>query len=274
MILLFSEHRSDYAHYLYPYVIWGVPEPGERPRDFYARGFLPGSPALDRYYLCRNLRVDLGRFRPSSENRRILRRGEGWVATLTPRDQFRFDPARQRAWKAFADARFGEEVMGYARLDRLMQGRMITHLLEFHEASTGREVGTALLCLDPPIAHYCYAFYDLALFQRSLGLFMMTAAVEHFARDGFTYLHLGTCYSERALYKTQFAGLEFFNGAGWSTHLAELKFLVRRERQPVTGHLFEHPDFFAVHHPGGLPALAAHSPFRLDSPTPPRAGEG
>jgi hypothetical protein len=47
--LLFSEAKSDYGHYLYPYVIWAVPEAGEVPADLFNAGFLPSSNRLDRF---------------------------------------------------------------------------------------------------------------------------------------------------------------------------------------------------------------------------------
>jgi arginyl-tRNA--protein-N-Asp/Glu arginylyltransferase len=264
MILLLSETRSDYSRYLYPYVIWAAPEPGDRPSDFFRRGFLPASPQLDRYYLCRNLRVDLRRFKASSENRRILRKGQGIVSQLIPRANFDYSAARQKAWKAYADERFGEDIMSFARLDRLMQNPVISHLLLYTDTATGREVGTALLFLEPPqVTYYYYAFYDLAYLSRSLGMYMMTAAVESFARQGFAWFHLGTCYSERALYKTQFAGVQFFNGFHWSSNLDELKFLIRREQQPVTSHVLAEPDFGDTFYPGGIADLARCGQFRL-----------
>src|SRR5579863_3430401 len=73
--LLFSEHKADYGHYIFPYAIWGLPEPGETPGDFFDRGFLPSARELDRFYLCRQVRISLRKYRPSSENRRILRKG-------------------------------------------------------------------------------------------------------------------------------------------------------------------------------------------------------
>jgi arginyl-tRNA--protein-N-Asp/Glu arginylyltransferase len=194
MILLFSETRSDYAHYLYPYVIWAVPEPGERPGDLFRQGFLPASPQLDRFYLCRNLRVALPRFKASSENRRILRKGGSIACELVPRDRFDYNDTRRQSWRAYADQRFGEDVMPDDRLDALMVSPVISHLLQFTDPSAGREVGTALLFLEEPhLAYYYYAFYDLTYFQRNLGMFMMTAAVEFFAQRGFVHLHLGTC---------------------------------------------------------------------------------
>ena len=264
MILLFSETRSDYSQYLYPYAVWAVPEPGERPSDFFRRGFLPASPQLDRYYLCRNLRVDLRQFKPSSENRRILRKGEGLAAELIPHGQFVYSEERRASWKDYADRRFGEDIMTVERLDRLMNGPVISHLLHFTDRAAGKEVGTALLFLEEPaIAYYYYAFYDLTYLPRSLGMFMMTTAVDLFARRGFAHIHLGTCYSESALYKAQFAGLEFFNGFRWASNLDELKFMIRREQKPVRGHLLELPELRDAFYAGSVEEMARQSSFHL-----------
>ena len=85
MKLLFSEYKSDYDHYIFPYAIWGFPEGEETAADCFNRGFLPSSVNMDRFYLCRNIRVSLADFEPSSENRRIMRKGEGIGARLVSR---------------------------------------------------------------------------------------------------------------------------------------------------------------------------------------------
>lgn len=275
MKLVFSEALSDYSRYLYPYVIWALPEAGERPADFFRRGFLPASPQLDRFYLCRNLRVKLAGYQTSSENRRILRKGAGIVADLIPRAAFDYTAARRQAWKTYADQRFGEEVMSFARLDTLMASPVISHLLHFTDTGTGREVGTALLFLDEPaIAYYYYAFYDLAHFSRSLGMYMMTHAVGFFAERGVEHLHLGTCYSTRALYKTQFAGLEFCNGFRWSANRAELKYLIARDQQKLGKHLLEVPEYRDGFYEGSFERITTASEFRLAPATPPAPRPG
>jgi arginyl-tRNA--protein-N-Asp/Glu arginylyltransferase len=263
MKLLFSEAVADYSRYLYPYVVWAVPEAGETPADFFERGFLPGSPGLDRFYLCRHLRVELARYRPSTENRRILRKGEGIVAELVARSDFDYGNGRRAAWKQYADCRFGEEIMSLERLDRLMSAPVITHLLVFREGAEGRELGTVLLFLEEPrVAFYYYAFYDLTHLPRNLGMFMMTWALGFFAGRGTRYVYLGTCYSERALYKAQFAGLEFFNGNLWSNNQEELKWLVRGEGK--TGvHLLEGGEYLERFQPGGLGGLGQAAAARL-----------
>lgn len=264
MKLLFSEAQADYGRYLYPYVIWAVPEPGEAPADFFRRGFLPASPQLDRFYLCRNVRVDLKRFRPSSENRRVLRKGAAIEAHLVPRAEFEYSAERRTKWKAYADQRFGPEVMGYERLDRLMAAPVISHLLCFRERGTNIELGTVLLYVAAPdVAFYYYAFYDLEYLGRNLGMYMMTRAVVDFAASGLMHLHLGTCYSERALYKTQFEGVEFFNGHRWSDRLDELKHLLRAEREPDAGHLLQSNAYLELFHDGRIERLAEQSQFRV-----------
>ena len=227
MRLLFSEAAPDYEHYIFPYAIWGFPEGGDTAADFFEAGFLPSTRELDRFYLTRQIRIRLKDFAASSENRRILRKCPGLSWRLLRREEFRLDEGRRAFCKTYADARFGAEVMTEQRLETLFTAPVATHIMVFEEA--GREVGYVVLYLEEPrVAFYYYSFYDLTYFERSLGLFIMTSAVQHFASAQFEHLYLGTCYSERALYKTQFSGCEFFNGFRWSDNVKELKYLVSR----------------------------------------------
>ncbi len=260
MKLLFSEAVPDYAHYCYPYAVWGFLELGETPADAYAAGFLPGLPSLERFYLARQIRLPLADWTPSSENRRVLRKSAGLRCELIPRAAFAYTETRRTAWLAYAAAKWGAGIMPPERLDRLMSGAVITHLLHFTDA-TGADAGTALCYVeDQRVAHYYYAFYPLTAETRHHGMAMMTRAVEHFAQRGTHHLYLGTCYSEQALYKTQFEPLEFFNGFRWSDNLGELKQLVRSPL-PDGKHRCELPEFVELQ-PAPLAELAAQSRFR------------
>ncbi len=251
MKLLFSEQKSDYENYQFPYAIWAMPEAGETPADIFGAGFLPSSRYLDRFYLCRQVRVNLPKFKPSSENRRILGKGKGIQTELVPRQKFDYTPERRQFFKTYADIKFGHDVMTYARLDSLFSTPIISHLLVFTDTATGQEVGVATLYVEAAaLAYYYYAFYDLNYFKRNLGMFMMTSAAVEFAGRGVRHLYLGTCYSGTALYKTQFAGAEFFNGFRWSADLSELKFMLRRDKDKATEHLLESPDYCARFYDG------------------------
>ncbi len=264
MRLLFSESKADYGHYIFPYAIWAFPEPGETPADLFHQGFLPSSRSLDRFYLCRQVRVDLRQYRPSSENRRILRKGQGIAARLVPRAEFDYTPQRRDFYKTYADIKFGKDVMSVERLDSLFEARITSHVLLFTDTRSGQEIGTVTLYLEPDtLAYYYYAFYDLNYYSRNLGMFMMTSAVALFAERGFTFLYLGSCYVQNALYKTQFAGAEFFNGVRWSANLEELKHLIRRDRSESRQHLLESEEYRRAFYEGELAQIAAASPFQV-----------
>jgi arginyl-tRNA--protein-N-Asp/Glu arginylyltransferase len=262
MKLLFSEQNSDYEHYQFPYTIWAMREEGETPADIFNAGFLPASRHLDRFYLCRQIRVNLEKFEPSSENRRIFRKGEGVNVELVPREKFEYTPERRQFFKTYADAKFGSDVMTFERLDSLFSTPIISHLLVFTDTATGKEIGVATLYVEGrALAFYYYAFYDLDHSNRSLGMFMMTSAATEFAAHGVKHLYLGTCYSENALYKTQFAGTEFFNGFRWSNDLEELKFLIQRDKKRQPAHLLEIAEYRDQFYGGNLAKITDASMF-------------
>ncbi|MGD0813483.1 MAG: GNAT family N-acetyltransferase [Verrucomicrobiota bacterium] len=267
MKLLFSEHKSDYGHYIFPYAVWAVPEEGETAADFFLQGFLPSSRDMDRFYLCRNVRVDLRRHRPSSENRRILRKGADFQATLVPRAGFDYNAQRREFCQAYADIKFGQGIMTRERLDALFNGKITSHLLVFTDIQSGQEVGIVTLFLEADrLAYYYYAFYDMAYHSRNLGMFMMTSAVAFFKERGCQHLHLGSCYSRNALYKTQFAGAEFFNGVRWSDDMEELKYLIQRDSAEVSRHLLETEEYRTLFYGGDLAEAVAASQFQVRPP--------
>jgi arginyl-tRNA--protein-N-Asp/Glu arginylyltransferase len=261
MKLLFSESEADYSRYLYPYVVWAFPEPGEAPADLFNAGFLPSAKSLGQFYLCRNIRVDLAKFKPSSENRRILRKGEGIQMKLVPRAEFDFSAARKQFYLKYAEARYGAGVMPPERLELLFNSPLATHVMVFTDSQTGEELGAILFYLEAPrVAFYRFSFYDLNHFNRNLGMYLMTSATVYFAEQKYAHLYLGTCYSERALYKTQFAGLEYFNGFRWSDNVEELKYQLRRENKK---HLLETPEYREMFYEGSLENITAAGGFQM-----------
>lgn len=253
MRLLFSEYKSDYSNYIFPYAIWAFPEDHETPAMIFAQGFLPSTHKLDRFYMCRHIRINLKKFSRSSENRRIFRKCEGLKFELIPRPQFDYSEHWRQFCKEYADIKFGKDIMTYQRLDSVVNSRSVSHILLFTDSETNKEVGLVALYLEKgTFAFYYYAFYDIHYRSRNLGMFMMTAAVDYFAQIKYDYIYLGTCYSRNALYKTQFSGCEFFNGFQWSTNLKELKYLIQREKSTITQHLLETEEYQEEFYKGNL----------------------
>jgi len=154
--------------------------------------------------------------------------------------------------------------MSYERLDGLFASPIISHLLVFSDTGTGKEIGVATLYMEGrALAFYYYAFYDLNYYARNLGMFMMTSAVTTFAERGVRHLYLGTCYSDSALYKTQFSGAQFFNGFRWSDNLKELKYLLNRDKKAQRQHLLETEDYRKEFYHGNLDNISAGGNFSV-----------
>jgi hypothetical protein len=263
MKLVFSEYKSDYGNYIFPYAIWGFPEPGETPADLFNQGFLPSSRDLDRFYLCRNVRVALQDMALTSENRRVKRKGAGIACALMPRAEFDFSSKRRDFYKTYTDIRFGKDIMPYERLDALFSSPITSHVLLFTDTATRAELGVATLYMEGDMAYYYYAFYDLNYYARNLGMYMMVSAAEICHKLGLRHLYLGSCYSQNALYKTQFTGAEFFNGALWSRNMDELKYLINREKKEIRQHLMETLEYRDLFYEGKLAPLADASSFKV-----------
>jgi len=266
MKILFSEHKSDYSNYIFPYAIWAVPEADETPAKIFANGFLPSTRDLDLFYMVRQIRINLKKFKHSSENRRIFRKGEGIQYKLIPQQQFEYNDQWREFCKNYADIKFGKDVMTHKRLDSLFNSKIINHILLFTDIDTNKDIGIATLYLEEKkIAYYYYAFYDLNYYTRNMGMFMMTSAVDYFSQLQFDYIYLGTCYSRNALYKTQFFGFEFFNGFRWSENLKELKYLIQREKSSVDKHLLETQEYQDKFYEGRLDRIVQQSEYCIDS---------
>jgi len=254
MKILFSEAAPDYTGYVFPYAIWAFLEPGDAVADALAQGFLPSLPDLSRFYLCRQVRVDLAKFRPSSENRRILRKGNGITCDIVERAAFDWTGSRRAFCLDYASKRWST-TPSPERIDRIFQSALTTHVAVFSD-TTGQELGMVSLLRDDRTWFYSNAFYDAGHPLASLGAYLMTETVRQLSEHGEAHLHLGTCYSRSALYKTQFPGVEFFNGNRWSSDLDELKHLIGRQEQETPGHLLEEDAYRARWVSEGLGALA------------------
>ena len=57
----------------------------------------------------------------------------------------------------------------------------------------------------------------------------MQETLERAKKEGKDYVYLGTAYGEKGLYKTSFAGLEYFNGTLWRDNPEDLRALCKKD---------------------------------------------
>ena len=75
------------------------------------------------------------------------------------------------------------------------------------------------------------------------------------------YIYLGSCYEEKALYKTEFKGVEFFNGFKWSDNIEELKDLIANSSE---NYLLKNKQYLESFYEGDLSFLLSKFGIRVN----------
>lgn len=228
MKIFFSEFIPNYSKYHFPYQIWLLKEENDDLGKIYESGFLPIRNMLNIFYLSRNIRVDLSSFETSSENRRILKKTEDVVSEFVLLKDFKYTPEIQKLCKEYAEKRLGKDVFPVAAVRNVFEKKVYNSVFVFKEKESGKEIGYAVCFEGKDFLQYTHSFYDLNYLDQNLGARMMLEAILWAKEKNKKYIYLGTCYEEKAMYKTEFKGVEFFNGFTWSSNLNELKALVNR----------------------------------------------
>ena len=232
-----SEFVHSYATYSFGYCEYAVLDKNDRLGNVYAEGFLPytGAPDIKKtLYMARSARIDLKKFSLNSENRRILKRFDGKLTRhVIPFAKFPKDEPHFRTFclKYFAK-RHGEHVMPAKRLDTILEAGFITHITTYTDKND-TVIGYVFLCNDDTMNQYWFSFYDLAYAYQSLGLWIMLDCARHAHKNNLSYFYVGTVYDEKALYKTNFEGLEFWNGEQWIDDIQLLRKLARNDHERV-----------------------------------------
>lgn len=257
MKLFFSEFKADYSKYHFPYQVWLLREENDEVEKIYANGFLPIRNLQNIYYLSRNIRVDLNNFEISSENRRILKKTEGIESDLIPFSEFSFTAEIQRFCKDYSMKRLGKGVFSTSAIKTIFEGRVYNYVFIFKDIQSQKPVGYAICFISNNLLQYGHAFYDLNFLEGNLGARMILEAVIWAKKSQKKLAYLGTCYEEKSLYKTEFKGVEFFNGFGWSENLEELKELIRegkdeQEEPEETEYLLKRKEFVERFYQGDL----------------------
>lgn len=251
MRVAFSECAPNYETHLAPYQVLGFLDDGESPATAFGHGMLPSNRDLTRFYLARSVRIDLGKYTEGKRERYVRKQCASLRREFLPRGQLellddwvdmsvrymnespRWASQRKRLFEA-------EDVL--ARLDV----PMTTHLLTLTDTSNGLPAALAMLYVEPPVAYYARAFYDFKYRDLSIGSYLMSCAINEMQCQGLSHVYLGTCYYEGARYKTRFAGMEFFDGLGWSGDRERLRFLLSQQDDLHDQHLFDHPSYLAA----------------------------
>lgn len=238
--------RSEFVHnykdaYSFGYCLYAEPEAGDALDDVYAQGYLPYSNAANVqnvYYMCRSLRVPLEGFTLNSENRRVHRLFDTQFTASTEPLSLLTDNADILAFflQYFKDVH-GPDVMPKARLLHLLNHGAARDLTLYRDRD-GRPVACILNGGTTAIEHYWFAAYHADYYKQSLGMWLMVDAVLRAQKAGRSHIYLGTAYGEKAKYKVNFSGVEWWAGNSWRREANNkmLKDLMKHDAEKSVAH--------------------------------------
>jgi arginine-tRNA-protein transferase len=223
-----SESIADYKTYTFNYAIYCQQENEYEIDEIYNLGFLPYSNNLDlkipTYYLARSLRVELERFVPTSENRRVIKKMNELNPSIQVVDKkdFKNDDSFQKFCLDYASIRF-DGAMPKERFNYIYHWKPLQKIFQFTDVNNNL-LGYVFAIVTDKSLHYWFSFYNMEYSRMGLGKWMMFSVIEWAKQNHLQNVYLGTCYGEKAMYKMRdFKGLAFFDGNTWNQDMKLLK---------------------------------------------------
>ncbi len=245
MQLFASEFGHSYETYSFAYTLYLKREHGDKLHEIYERGFLPysGSKGIrDIFYMARGTRADIRKWEPTSENRRVLRMFDGmFEKKLRTVEDILHDETFFNLCLSYFNLAHGS-VMPRERLELILSMNLINSIVEY--AKDGIPVAYLLLVEDEVMSHYWFSFYAHEYAKSSMGMWLALDHIRELSKNGKHYFYFGTCYAEKALYKTNVEPLEFWNGKEWIKDTPLLKSLCRSDNER---HIDDRHDLWKAH---------------------------
>lgn len=238
MKIFSSEIGHNYGSYTFGYANYCRREENDRLMDIYASGYLPysGNPEVKNiFYMARSARVPLDSFTLSSENRRVTKKFDGrFVINSVPIEQFKTGDSHFLSFcvEYFAK-RHGPEVMPPERLQTILHANLISQIVSYQDKD--KPVAYVFEVADTAMTHFWFSFYDLALVHQSLGMWLMLDSARQAKARRVKYFYIGTVYGQKALYKTAFKNIEYWDGGKWIADIKSVKQLGRGDNSRTIG---------------------------------------
>ena len=217
------------------YLIWNKKTINDFSNDninsLYNDGYLFGRTGKGEMYQTRSLRIDLKKFKLTSENKRILRKTENVKMEVISLPMKNYHWSIHKLGHNFYASKFGNKTFSANKIKELMTDKEKSNfnIVFIYSPSPlkgegwGEVKGYCITLETDELIHYCYPFYDLENSPDNMGLGMMLRAIVWAKENNKKYIYLGSYSRPTDTYKLQFKGLEWFDGKKWQINLEKLK---------------------------------------------------
>jgi arginyl-tRNA--protein-N-Asp/Glu arginylyltransferase len=179
--------------------------------------------------MARSVRSDIQNWTPTSENRRVLRKfDDGFTKISRKVTDIRHDESFFALCLSYFNLAHGS-AMPRERLEYILDSGLINRVIEYKKDDA--IIAYLLPVEGEDFAHYWFSFYKEEYSKTALGMWLALDYIREAQQNNIQYFYFGTCYQEKALYKTNVEPLEYWNGSKWSNDIKTLKALCRSDQE-------------------------------------------
>ncbi len=162
---------------------------------------------------CEPIRVELERFRPRADQRRIWKRNADLTLSFAARG---FDAERIALYRRYQTAVHAKDDSAEAGAFLVADGGIPGGELHARNAA-GTLVAVSVIDLVGDALSSVYCYYDPELRWRGLGTFMALAEIAHARQAGLAWLYLGFYVAgcQKMTYKARFGPAEVLRDGAW-----------------------------------------------------------
>lgn len=198
--------------------------------ELYSKGYVFTRVKKGLFNQTRSLRIKLDNFDLNSENKRVLKKLKNLNVEFLSLPYPNYSWEIHKMGKDFYTIKFGDGTMSASKIKEMFLEIDKSNMNScFKYTLAEAPAGYALTYSNNNIVHYAYPFYDLYIPKDlSIGMGMMVKAILWAKENNKDYIYLGSVIDQKAKYKLQFEGLEWFNTDTqlWETDLEKLKQLI------------------------------------------------
>ncbi len=235
MKIFLQEFGHQYNKYLFGYTLHALREDIDQLDDLFQKGFLPYTGNIEiknTYYMARSCRINLEKFAISSENRRVQKKilpNTLIKSKHTAQEYIKDEPFLHFCIEYFSK-KHGGGIFSKERLQFVLSFSKEVNVIKYTNQH-GDAKAYVIESEGKNVAQYWFAFYDLNAALPSFGVWLMLDCIIAANTKKLKYYYLGTIYGEKALYKTNFNALEYWNGNSWLKNTVDLKTLARKDQE-------------------------------------------
>lgn len=178
----------------------------------YENGLLPQRNDKNLFYSQTSCRSNLKNFNLSSENRRIIRKTEGFIFQKIPINDFKYDFTVQKqisSWIKHLGWNFPT-----SSIKNIFKNHIFNYIYIWKD-NQNNIIAYSVCYFSQKISHIAYVFYNPEFARTNLPIRLVLQTIIDSEKLGLDFCYLGRFSEDTGFYKRNMPGFEYYKDNNW-----------------------------------------------------------